>query len=161
MIFIDELQDYLRIPGDLGDDLATARGYGVSFTFATQHLGAVPNHLKSALLANARSRVMFQLSHDDAVVMARGSELDPEDFTSLGRYQAYASILSRGAPTGWASLQTRPLPAASGTPTTIRERSRQRYGRPLSEVEASWADLAGQGAPRTEPLGRVRTEDER
>lgn len=160
MIFIDELQDYLRIPGDLGDALATARGYGVSFTLATQHLGAVPNRLKSALLANARSRVMFQLSHDDAVLMARGSELAPEDFTSLGRYQAYASILSHGAPTGWASLQTRPLSTASATPTSIRQRSRQRYGRSLSEVEASWADLAGQGAPRTEPLGRVQTEDD-
>lgn len=160
MVLIDELQDYLRIPGDLGDALATARGYGVSFTLATQHLGAVPNHLKSALLANARSRVMFQLSHDDAVAMARGSELTPEDFTSLGRYQAYASILSQGAPTGWASLQTRPLPTASGTPARIREHSRQRYGRPLTELEAGWADLAGQGAPRTEPLGRVQTEDD-
>jgi type IV secretory pathway TraG/TraD family ATPase VirD4 len=159
MIFIDELQDYLRIPGDLGDALATARGYGVSFTLATQHLGAVPNHLKSALLANARSRVMFALSHEDATVMAKGSALDPEDFTSLGRYQAYASVLSRGTPTGWASLRTRSLPAASGTPTDIRKHSRQRYGRPLTELEASWADLAGQGTPRAEPLGRVQTED--
>lgn len=160
MMFIDEVQDYLRIPGDLGDALATARGYGVSFTLATQHLGQLPAHLRSAALANARSKIMFQLSHEDAVVMARGNELDPEDFTALGRYRAYASLLSHGAPTGWASLATRPLTAPSGIPTAIQERSRQRYGRSLSEVEASWADLAGQATPRTESLGRVLTEDE-
>ncbi len=161
MMLIDEVQDYLRIPGDLGDALATARGYGVAFTLATQHLGQLPPHLRSAALANARSKVMFQLSHEDAVVMARGGDLKPEDFTSLGQFRAYASLLSHGSPTGWASLQTRPLPAPSGTPEHIREHSRRQYGQPLSEVEASWADLAGQGAPRTEPLGRVRTEDER
>lgn len=111
-------------------------------------------------MANARSKVMFQLSHEDAVVMARGGELEPEDFTSLGRYETYASLLSDGTPTGWASMRTRPLPAPSSTPDTIRERSRHQYGQTLSDVEAGWADLAGQAAPKSEPLGRIMTEDE-
>ncbi|MDX2974382.1 type IV secretory system conjugative DNA transfer family protein [Kribbella solani] len=160
MVFIDEVQDYLRIPGDLGDALATARGYGLSYLLATQHLGQLPPGLRSATLANARSKVMFQLSHEDAVVMARGSELEPEDFTSLGRYQTYASLLSDGAPTAWASMQTRPLPATSTTPDTIREHSRRQYGQTLSDVEASWAELADQSAPKPERLGRLMTEDE-
>ncbi|MEU4194858.1 DUF87 domain-containing protein [Kribbella sp. NPDC026611] len=159
MIFIDEVQDYLRIPGDLGDALATARGYHLAYLLATQHLGQLPPSLRSAALANARSKVMFQLSHEDAVVMARGSELVPEDFTSLGRYQTYVSLLSRGAPTTWASVRTRPLPDPTGAPEAIRQHSRQQYGQPLSEVEAGWANLAGQSEPTSEPLGRIMTED--
>ena len=34
MVFIDEVQDYLRLPTDLGDALAQARGLGVGFTLA-------------------------------------------------------------------------------------------------------------------------------
>ena len=51
-----------------------------------------------AMLANARSRVCFQLSHEDAAQLAKGHrELGPEDFTSLGQYQVYASLFARGA----------------------------------------------------------------
>lgn len=161
MVYVDELQDYLKVPGDLGDALATARGYGVGFTLATQHLGAIPNHLRSALLANARSKAMFQLAHDDAVIMARGSDLVPEDFTTLGRYQAYASLLSGGSPTPWASIATRPLPEPTSDPRAIRAASRERYGRPLSETEAGWVALAGQDRRVAEPLGRIVTSEGR
>ncbi|UJH70451.1 type IV secretory system conjugative DNA transfer family protein [Ornithinimicrobium sp. INDO-MA30-4] len=38
-VFIDEVQEYLRLPGDLSDALAQARGLGVGFVLAHQHLG--------------------------------------------------------------------------------------------------------------------------
>ncbi len=144
MIYVDEVQDYLRLPGDLGDALTQARSLGVGFTLAHQHLGQLPVHLKPAVMTNARSRVCFQLPHDDAVVMARGHELQPEDFTALPAFAAYASVLSGGTPTPFASLRTRPLPPASNRAADIRRASRQRYGRPLSEVEQGWSSLAGQ-----------------
>lgn len=155
MVFIDEVQDYLRLPGDLGDALAQARGLGVGFTLAHQHLGQLPTGLRSAVLANARSKVCFQLSHEDATAMARGSTLAAEDFISLPAFQAYASLLSGGSPTPYASLVTQPLSGPVTRPSDIRRRSQERYGRPLSEVEAAWADLAGQ-TPADEPIGRVR-----
>lgn len=158
MVFIDEVQDYLRLPGDLGDALAQARGLGVGFTLAHQHLAQLPTHLRSAVLANARSKVCFQLAHEDAVVMARGSELVPEDFTSLPQFQAYASLLTGGTPTPFASLSTQPLSDPTTNPADMRRRSRERYGRPLSEVEAAWATLAGQIGP-DESLGRIRRGD--
>jgi type IV secretory pathway TraG/TraD family ATPase VirD4 len=39
MVYIDEVQDYLHLPTDLGDALAQARGFGVGFTLAHQFLG--------------------------------------------------------------------------------------------------------------------------
>jgi hypothetical protein len=153
MIVIDEVQDYLRLPGDLGDCLTQARGLGVGFTLTHQHLGQLPAHLKAAMLANARSRVCFQLPHDDALVIARGSDLQPDDFTALPAFAAYASVLCGGTPASFASIQTRPLPAKSSRAADIRERSRQCYGRPLSETEQSWSGLAG-AAVEPDVLGR-------
>jgi hypothetical protein len=157
MIFIDEMADYVRLPTDLGDALAQARGLGVGYTLATQHLGQLPPALRTAVQANARSKVCFQLSHEDAVVMARGSDLAPQDFTSLPAFQAYASLLSSNTPTPYASLSTQPLPEPTGQTADIRRRSRERYGRPLSDVEAVWAELAGQAA-HDGPVGRVRLD---
>ena len=154
MIVVDEVQDYLRLPGDLGDALAQARGLGVGFTLAHQHLSQLPPTIRAAVLANARSRVSFQLGHEDAVVMARGTELEPDDFTALPAFQAYASVLAEGSPMAYGSLATRPLPPVSSDAADIRAGSRTRYGRPLSDIEADLAELAGGANTAAESLGR-------
>ncbi|MEI2775169.1 MAG: type IV secretion system DNA-binding domain-containing protein [Tetrasphaera sp.] len=93
MVYIDEVQDYLHLPTDLGDALAQARGLGVGFTLAHQFLGQLTPAMRAAVLSNARSRVCFQLSHEDAVVMSKGHpELGSDDFTALGQYEIYASL---------------------------------------------------------------------
>jgi len=77
MIFIDEFQDYLHLPTDVADVLAQARGLGVGLTLAHQHLAQLPPSLRSAVLANARSRVCFQLGSEDARLVA-GTSADVE-----------------------------------------------------------------------------------
>jgi hypothetical protein len=156
MVYIDEVQDYLHLPTDLGDALAQARGFGVGFTLAHQFLGQLPLPMRTAVLANARSRVCFQLSREDAVQLAKGHpELSAEDFTALGQYQVYASLFARGAVTPYASGITLPPSAAISRPKELLQASRQRYGRPLDEIEAGFAELlnAGQHSSQT-PLGR-------
>jgi hypothetical protein len=142
MVYIDEVQDYLHLPTDLGDALAQARGLGVGFTLAHQFLGQLTPAMRAGVLANARSRVCFQLAHEDAVLMAKGHpELSPEDFTNLGQYQIYASLFARGAVTPYASGTTLPPAAATSNPDALRRLSREQYGRPLDEIEASFTDL--------------------
>jgi hypothetical protein len=142
-VIVDEVQDYLQLPGDLGDALAQARGLGVGFTLAHQHLGQLPKGLREAILANARSRVAFQLSTADAKVIAATTRraLVPEDFEALPAFGAYASVLVDGASAPWVSLGTRPLPPVSADPVTIRGLSAARYGRALDEVEADLLNL--------------------
>jgi hypothetical protein len=148
MVYVDEVQDYLHLPTDLGEALAQARGYGVGFTLAHQFLAQLPPGMRSAVLANARSRVCFQLAPDDAAVIARGrAELAPEDLTALGPYEVYLSLVAAGQVTPYASGRTRPPVAASSDERVLRERSRERFGRPLDEVEASFAALADEQAP--------------
>lgn len=137
-VHIDEVQDYLRLPGDLGDALTQARGLGVGFTLAHQHLGQLPAGLRAALLANARSRVAFSLGPDDARQLAPvlGAGLVADDLRSLPAFQAYAQVLVRGTTAPTASIRTHPLPAALRSAATVRARSARRYGQPVAEVDA-------------------------
>jgi hypothetical protein len=158
MVYIDEVQDYLHLPTDLGDALAQARGFGVGFTLAHQFLGQLPPPMRSAVLSNARSRVCFQLSREDAAQLAKGHpELGAEDFTALGQYQVYASLFAHGAVSPYASGVTLPASAATSRPAELLRTSRQHYGRPLDEIEAGFAELLNHSHQTTEtPLGRRR-----
>jgi len=160
MLHIDEVQDYLRLPGDLGDALAQARGLGVGYTLAHQHLSQLPKDLLEAVMANARSRVAFQLASRDARAVAattRG-ELTPEDFESLPAYHAYASILQQSHSGPWVSLRTQPLPAPLRTADGVRAASRARYGQRLTDVEADLIALVGPRRDSSEHLGRAHRQ---
>lgn len=144
MVYIDEVQDYLHLPGSLSDALAQARGLGVGFTLAHQHLGQLPPALESALLANARSRVSFTLSHKDARTLAQTSNglLVPEDFTSLPAYHAYAQLLVKGSPQPPVSMVTEQLPAPLRRPQDLATASSRTFGRTVAEVDARLTALA-------------------
>jgi hypothetical protein len=157
MVYIDEVQDYLHLPTDLGDALAQARGLGVGFTLAHQFLGQLPAAMRGAVVSNARSKVCFQLAQEDAVQLAKGHpELTPEDFTALGQYQVYASLFARGAVTPYASGITLPPSRPSSDPARIKRLSRERYGRPLDEIEAGFAELLNSHAQSNGDVGRRR-----
>lgn len=154
-VYIDEFQDYLHLPTDLAEILTQARGLGLSMTLANQHLSQLTAEVRDAVLANARSRVCFQLPHKDAVVMAgtSGGLLRPEDFEKLGLYEVYVNLVASGRVSGFASGKTLPPPDILSTPATIRSRSRNDYGRPLAEVEEDIASLL-QPLPPATPVGR-------
>ena len=169
MLHIDEVQDYLRLPGDLGAALAQARGLGLGLTLSHQHLGQLPKALLAGVMANARSRIAFSLPREDARAIAAlfGGLLAAEDYQQLPAYQAYASLLADGQTQPPLSLRTEPLPAPLHRPEHIWQTSRRRYGQALSTVEADLARLAGMPSPGndtapqhtphpTDDIGRVR-----
>jgi hypothetical protein len=109
------------------------------------------------MISNARSKVCFQLAHEDAVQMVKGHpELVAEDFTALGQYQVYASLFTRGVVTAYASGVTLPPSAPTNDPQLIRRASRDRYGRPLDEIEAGFASLLSTEAQLSGDVGRRR-----
>jgi hypothetical protein len=147
-LYVDEAQDFLRLPGDIADLLAQARSLRVSVTMAHQHLSQISTDLREALLSNARSRVIFQLASSDAARLAQGhTELKADDIAGLPPFETYMSIVSRSAVTPYASVRTLPLEPASNDPGELRRLSAERYGRPRSETEAALrALIAGQPA---------------
>ncbi|MGH8995305.1 MAG: type IV secretory system conjugative DNA transfer family protein [Acidimicrobiales bacterium] len=159
-VYVDEFQDYLRLPTDFADALAQARGLGVGFVLAHQYMHQLDPAMRSAVLANVQSRVAFRLPHDDARLIAAGGALEPDDFQSLGAYQCYAQLVADGAVQPWCSGQAR-LPAEPiSDPETVRSASRERYGIDRSDVEAEIRQLVfGRRETNPDDIGPRRRRD--
>jgi len=156
-VYLDEFQDYLHLPTDLADVLAQARGLGLGLVLAHQHLGQLTTSVRDAVLANAQSRICFRLSPDDATRIARSAGvLDADDFTRLGKYEVYASILTEGSPTPFASARTatprRPVRDPSETGRVLA----QRWGRAPEDVDRRLNRLTDAAPDEDEQLGRRR-----
>ncbi|WP_421874695.1 type IV secretory system conjugative DNA transfer family protein [Mycolicibacterium wolinskyi] len=158
MVYVDEVQDYLRLPTDLGDALATARSLGAGFHLAHQYEKQLPPSMLDAFRNNARSRVCFQLQSGDAKEMTAGqSVLTVEDFTNLPAHHVYASLVRDNAVQPWASGVTKPAPAPTCDPATMRRLSRERYGQPIADIEAGFAALIeGAGGADAADIGGPR-----
>src|SRR6185437_12558140 len=88
MVYLDEFQDVLRLPLDLADMLAQARGLGVGLTLAHQYLGQLSDQMKTAVLGTTRTQIVFQLQPDDArVVSSRFTPLMGDDLVGLAAYE--------------------------------------------------------------------------
>jgi hypothetical protein len=168
-VFVDEAPRFLHLPTGLADALAVSRSLGVGWFLAAQFRDQFPKALARATDMNARSKIVFATEYEDARHYARGEQhLTPEDWRALGRFQAFANIVAKGHPQGWALVETLPPPRAVMRPERIRARSRATWagqGPPAGGPDPS-ADVAPPGALRadTEPtdgqpdyqLGRKR-----
>jgi hypothetical protein len=141
-IYVDEVQDYLRLPTDLGDALVQARGLGVGFVLAHQFMGQLDPATRAAILSNARSRVCFQLAGEDARTLASG-QLGADDLRELSPFHAYAQFFAAGAVRPWCSLRTLPPPAPVSDQAAVREQSRTHYGVERATVDAAIERLLG------------------
>ena len=70
-VYADEFQDLIALPTSFGEALAASRGMNVGWTIANQHAAQLPAELRAAALANARTKICFQLSAQDAALFAK------------------------------------------------------------------------------------------
>jgi hypothetical protein len=155
--FVDEWQRFVGSPTSFADLLAEARGYRFGLTLAHQHLSQLPPDLRQAVLANARSRVAFQLGHADAVLLAKefGPDVTADDLGALGAFEAVAQVAAGARVSPPVSIATPPAPPALGTAQAVRALSRQRYGRPATDVERELRERV-EGVPAEGPIRRTR-----
>jgi hypothetical protein len=160
MVYLDEVQSYLKLPTDLSDALATSRSLGAGWHLAHQYRDQLSPSMRAAFEANARSRICFQLNASDARAMASGQNvIAAEDFSALPAFHIYAALLRRNSLQPWASGTTLPAPKRCSNPADIRARSRSRYGQPLADIEADFAALldhsaSGSSSATTAATGR-------
>ncbi len=140
-VYVDEFQDYMHLPLDFADALAQARGLGSSFHLAHQYMHQLDPAMRSAVLANAQSRVAFRLPSEDARLIAAGSVLAPEDFQSLGAFQCYMQLVAKAAVQPWCSASTLPPGKPISDPGVVRVASRSAYGVDRAEIEADLHEL--------------------
>ena len=130
-LYIDECHNFLTLPYPLEDMLAEARGYRLSLNLAHQHLAQLPTDLREGISANARNKIFFTASPEDARALERHTAplLTAHDLAHLGRYQATARLLVDGTGTQAFTLTTRPLPPViPGRAHLLRAHAARRAG---------------------------------
>ncbi len=163
MLYLDEVGRYAHTPVPLDELLSQARSFDVGVTMSLQHLGQLSPELRHTVLANPRSRVVFQVGATDGRVMANefGQGLSAEHFVGLEPFEVYAQLFAHGRTQPAATLTTRPPTPTVGTAAEVRRLSRERWGVDGHEVDAA---LAARHAPPAKhrdgvsdvPTGRKR-----
>jgi hypothetical protein len=131
-LYVDECQNFLNLPRSFDELLAEARGYGLSMVLAHQHLAQLPRELREAVSSNARTKLWFSMSPEDAHALHRhvAPELSEHDLAHLGAYQAAARLVVSGKETPAFTLRTRSAPPATdGRAELVRAAARAAYGR--------------------------------
>ena len=151
-LVVDECQNFLHLPRSFDEMLAEARGYRLSMVLAHQHLGQLPKELREAVSSNARTKVWFSMSPEDAHALARhvAPEVSEHDLSHLGAYTAAARLVVDGEETPAFTLRTRPAPPAiPGRAEAVRDANRAAHSRP--EPEPARPALAGRTLPAPSP----------
>ncbi|WP_143467076.1 type IV secretory system conjugative DNA transfer family protein [Lentzea kentuckyensis] len=150
-LLIDECHNFLNLPYPIEDMLAEARGFRLSMALAHQHLGQLPRELREGISTNARSKIYFTASPEDARELSRHTapRLSEHDLAHLGAFHAAARLVLHGEQAPPFTFQTDPLPAATpGRAREIRRAARTRITRPQATTAPQAQD---NGAPPTDP----------
>lgn len=146
MLYIDEFQNYVKRSGsNFSEILAMARGLGLAFICAHQHLEQLDKELRESVLSNTKSKIIFSPSKTDAKVFA---DLTPElteiDFTSLPQFQIYTCLNEKKIANAWLSGKSFPPKPSLRLPAEVFARSAETYGRDIDEIEQPYIELMTQ-----------------
>lgn len=171
---IDECHNFLNLPYPIEDMLAEARGFRVAMTLAHQHLGQLPRELREGMSTNARSKIFFNASPEDARELSRHTmpRLSDHDLAHLGVYHAAVRLVLNGEEAQPFTMRTVPLPRAiPGRAREIRAGARRAL-RTRTPASATSVRAASRPASRptagsrpaaraTTPVTRPRSADPR
>jgi hypothetical protein len=106
--------------------------FATHFALANQYTDQLPHAVRSAVIGNAGSLVVFRVGSRDAELLA--PEFRPMDGGALADQEPFIAWLRRG--TGRDRIFAEPkLYEPLGTEEAIRAQSRQRFGRPRRAIE--------------------------
>ncbi|GAA2693142.1 hypothetical protein GCM10010428_71150 [Actinosynnema pretiosum subsp. pretiosum] len=148
-ITIDECHNFLNLPYPIEDMLAEARGFRLSMTLAHQHLGQLHRELREGLSTNARNKVYFNASPEDARELSRHTapQLSEHDLAHLDAYHVATRLVLNGEQTRPCTVLTHPLPPAiPGRAKEIRTAARQAARAAATGVGTSSTGLPGPAA---------------
>ncbi len=138
-LYVDEMHNYLALPRSFEDILAEARGYRLSLVLAHQHLGQLPRSMREALAANARTKIAFSCSPEDAYGLEKffAPALGAHDLANLETFQAACRPLVDGGRRSAFTFRTQPLDSpARDRLRRVRASSAEAFAAPRKVVEA-------------------------
>jgi len=134
-LYIDEFASFTT--GAFTTILSEARKFGLSLTLAHQYLDQIDPGIKSAVLGNVGTMILFRTGSGDAEELAHHFEgIPPHFFAELATGHVVAKTLARGEPT---VATGKTVPAAFphyGRGERLIAHSHNRHTRPRDVVEA-------------------------
>jgi hypothetical protein len=154
-LYIDEFHNF--VTPSMEAILSGARKYRLSFVLAHQELRQIKTRspeVLASVLTHPFARVCFRIGDEDAPKLAEGfTHFDGRDLQSLGTGQAIVRV--ERAEFDF-NLMTTMLPppdkATAGPRVEIVARTRERYGRPLAEIEELLRRPGEEPAVESEPV---------
>src|SRR5712692_601258 len=129
-VHVDEFQTFSS--DAFASLLSEARKFATHFALANQYTDQLPHAVRSAVIGNAGSLVVFRVGSRDAELLA--SEFRPMEDGALADQEPFSAWLRRGISRD-RILAAPKLYEPLGTREAIREQSRQRFGRARELVE--------------------------
>jgi len=130
-VHVDEFQTFSS--DAFASLLSEARKFATHFALANQYTDQLPNAVRSAVIGNAGTLVVFRVGSRDAELLA--PEFRPMDSGALADQEPYTAWLRRGI--GRDRIFAEPkLYEPLGTAEAIQIQSRQRFGRPRQSIES-------------------------
>ncbi|MEU7140427.1 type IV secretion system DNA-binding domain-containing protein [Nocardia sp. NPDC046473] len=111
-LVLDEAHNFLNLATPVEDMLAEARSLRLGLVLAHQNLSQLPRELRDGISANARNKIIFSASPEDARDLARHTApaLSEHDLTHLDAHHAAARLLIGGQQSDPFTFTTRALP---------------------------------------------------
>jgi type IV secretory pathway TraG/TraD family ATPase VirD4 len=128
-LYIDECHNF--VTESLASMLPEMRKYQLNMILANQHLEQLNETIRTAILGNVGSLIVFRVGAEDADVLKE--EFFPTfskvDFVRLPKYQIYLRLMIDGlASDGFSANSLQPSEGKSGHKEKIIRVSRERYG---------------------------------
>jgi len=136
-LYADEFQNFAS--GSFASILSEARKYHLCLNLTHQYTAQLPEEMQDAIFGNVGTIISFALGAPDAKVLAPefAPVFDENDLITLDKYNIYLKLMIDGMTSRPFSAVTLPPPTErTGNAQKVVELSRQKYGRPVEEVEA-------------------------
>lgn len=143
-LYLDEFQN-ISTPS-ISAILSEARKYKLSLTMAHQFLDQLSDSIKSAVFGNVGSKIVFRISESDAKFLEASFApvFSASDIMKIENLNAYVSLLINGYPQKPFNIAEKyfldmdsPFSPRGNKEVieTLRQMSKEKYGRPREEVE--------------------------
>ena len=113
--YVDEFQNFTA--GNAGKIFSEARKYGLSLTIAHQYMDQLTDEVRSSVLGNVGSIVVFRVGIHDAEILEKrfSTHFTSKDLSETENLNCVVSMLANGSPAEPFSMQIRFIPKGDTT----------------------------------------------
>lgn len=132
-LFIDEFQNFGT--STIATILSEARKWRLSLTLAHQFISQLDEQIIDAVLGNCGTIISFRVGANDAPIIGKAIDWNPDNLMELGLGQARCRTLVNGKPTSAYLMQTEKVELPTGWLEKNIRNTRANYARARKDVE--------------------------